>query len=100
MPVGGGAGTALIAGSTTGSGISTRPLLQSMRIAPSKAKPSGLTLKLKSSLLRSPISARAEKPVLKAKAASFPAAALFTVASIPAPALFRSTAGVSTESRL
>ena len=47
-----------------------------------------------------PISARAEKPVLKAKAASFPAAALLTVASIPAPALFRRTAGVFTDTRL
>jgi hypothetical protein len=37
---------------------------------------------------------------LKAKAASFAGAALFTVASIPAPALFSSTAGVFTESRL
>ena len=32
--------------------------------------------------------------LLKAKAASFAGAALFTVASMPAPALFRSTAGV------
>jgi hypothetical protein len=39
------------------------------------------------------------KPVLKAKAASLPAAALLTVASIPAPALFSSTAGVFTDSR-
>jgi hypothetical protein len=51
-------------------------------------------LKLKSSDPSSPISARAENPVLKAKAASFTAAALLTVASIPAPALFRRTAGV------
>ena len=47
-----------------------------------------------------PINARAENPVLKAKAASFPAADLFTLASIPAPALFSSTAGVLTEMRL
>ena len=56
-------------------------------------------MKLKSSEPSSPISARALKPVLKAKAASLPAAALLTVASIPAPALFSSTAGVLTESR-
>ncbi len=64
------------------------------------ADPSGLTLKLKSSLPSNPIRARAEKQVLKAKAASFAAAALLTVASIPAPALLSSTAGVLTERRL
>jgi hypothetical protein len=37
---------------------------------------------------------------LKAKAASFPAAALLTVASIPAPALLNSSAGVLTDTRL
>ena len=65
-----------------------------------KADPSGLTLKLKLSLLRSSISARADQFVLKAKLASLAGAALLTVASIPAPALFRGTAGVLTESRL
>lgn len=84
----------------TGSASSTRPLLRSILIASKNAEPSGLTLKLKSSLPSKPISARAEKPVLKAKAASFAGAALFTVASMPAPALFKRTAGVFTESRL
>jgi hypothetical protein len=59
----------------------------------------GLTLKLKSSVPSRPISVRALKPVLKANAASFAGAPLLTVASIPAPALLRSTAGVLTESR-
>ena len=71
-----------------------------MRIASKNAEPSGLTLKLKSSEPSSPISARADQLVLKAKAASFPAAALLTVASIPEPALFSSTAGVLTDIRL
>ena len=69
-------------------------------MASKKLEPLGLTLKLKLSLPRSPIRARAENPVLKAKAASFPAAALLTVASIPAPALFNSTAGVFIDRRL
>jgi hypothetical protein len=101
LPAGGGGdGAAASPGRTVGCGSSTWPLARSIRIASKKAEPSGLTLKLKSSLPRRPIRARAEKPVLKAKAASFPAAALFTAASIPAPALFSSTAGVFTDSRL
>ena len=47
-------------------------------MASKNVDPFGLTLKLKLSLPNSPIRARAENPVLKAKAASFPAAALFT----------------------
>jgi hypothetical protein len=56
-------------------------------------------LKLKSSDPSNPISARTLKPVLKANAASLPAAFLLTVASTPAPAWFSRTAGVLTESR-
>ena len=65
-----------------------------------QVEPSGLTLKLKSSLPSKPINARAENPVLKAKAASLAAAALLTVTSIPAPALFRRTAGAFSDRRL
>jgi hypothetical protein len=57
-------------------------------------------LKLKSSEPSSPISARALKPVLKAKAASFAGAFLLKVASMPAPAWLKSKAGALTESRL
>jgi len=39
-------------------------------------------------------------PVLKAKDASWPAAALLTAASMPTPALLSSTGGVFAESRL
>jgi hypothetical protein len=52
-----------------------RPLVRSMLMASKKVEPSGLTLKLKSSLPKRPISARAENPVLKAKAASSAAVA-------------------------
>ncbi len=100
LPAGGGDGAAASPGRTVGCGSSTWPLVRSILIASKKTEPSGLTLKLKSSLPSNPISARAENPVLKAKAASFAAAALLTVASMPAPALFRSTAVVLTESRL
>lgn len=57
-------------------------------------------MKQKSSLPMRPIRARAENLVLNAKAASFPATALLTVALIPAPALFNSMAGALTDIRL
>jgi len=77
-----------------------RPPGRSTLIPSKEAEPSGRSLKLKPSSPSSPINARAENPVLKAKVASFPAAALLTVASLPAPALFSSTAGVFIDSQL
>ncbi len=61
---------------TIGSGNSTRPFVRSDLIASKNADPSELTLKLTSSGSGSPVSARSEKPVLKAKAASFAAPAV------------------------
>lgn len=95
-----GEGAAASPGGTTGFGSSTCPELRSIWSASWNVDPSGLSFTRKSSSPSRPKSARAEKPVLKAKAASFAGAALFTVASIPAPALFSSTAGVWTESPL
>ncbi len=80
-------------------GSASRPRLRSMRIASTQAEPSRLSFKPKSSVPSNPIRGRAEKPVLTSDPASSAAAALPTVALMPAPAMAHGTAGVWTEGR-